>query len=664
MQYSVLGVISALLLIVFPFITTTELFYGTVNAKALAVIFTADVAILIGAYTLYRTETFVWKHRWFSYALLTTLGALTLSAYLGVYFERSLWSDILRSTGVIFLAHVGVYSLILGATFRDADWTLLRRSLAFSTGIFALLSIAGAEGFGFDGKFLGLDLSVHGLTLGNTTFAGAYLLLAFGLTLVELLRSFGVKKWRYMLLATLVLTGLSPVLFNTKVLIGQVSLSTLAQNPELLLGSARASSATMFLLVLFVLGWVGLRRMVPNRFSIIAVSAWSISILVGIVAAVTLLFVPGSVVQNAYIESSTAARIIVWESGFEAFRERPVFGWGPENFNDGFERHFDNRLFLAENFGEVWFDRAHNVIVDTLVTTGVVGMGATFLLVGVYVLVIYRARRKGLVGDVEAAVLIALVPAHFLQLQTGFDTVGSYLLLGVIAGYAVWLECRLGKNDGVVLDFRIRTMGAGVLGLIALASLSFVFWGELQRQAALMNVFQTGDTEEQHQNLRIALARTSDFEGLRLASSSFIKGALAGVAEARERQSYVQSVLSSMTVYEERYEAYLAVHPDYYRARMNYAYLLLLQTTLGNNRLTEVDAILADSHHLSPENPITYALDATAGLYSRDFDRAGDSIDAAVALNPGAPFTKEMYMYIVNQVFKFPNITVLKLENL
>ena len=68
------------------------------------------------------------------------------------------------------------------------------------------------------------------------------------------------------------------------------------------------------------------------------------------------------------------ARYIVWKMAWNGFLERPILGWGLENFNVTFGKHFDSKLYLREYGGEIWFDRAHNIVLDTLINSGIVGL--------------------------------------------------------------------------------------------------------------------------------------------------------------------------------------------------------------------------------------------------------------------------------------------------
>src|SRR3989344_2033573 len=669
MHYTVAGVMGAAFLALLPFVTTNTLFYGPVAAKFFYILPFVEALALVGAYQLYRRqEPLTFRGRWLLGASALFIGAQYLTAFLGVFPERSLWSDIFWSSGVLFLTHAALLAVLLSELLTERDWTLVRRSITFSAGLFALLLIIGVQGLGATNKLLGMNFEETGLTFGNETYAGVYLLLAFMVGCIEVSRLSGWPRLRIALLASVALTAVSPLLFNLGILLGRVPLASLTDSPALLLGSARASSAALLALLIFLSGSYLLQRFAPRALRGGRILAWGIGLLVGLSGLLSLLFTPGSLVQNPYIQESTAARVIVWSAGLDAVGERPLFGWGPENFNYAIERHFDPQLFLGENLAEIWFDRAHNVFVDTLVGGGVVGAGAAVLLLAAYLVAVSRARRRGLVGPLEAMLLYAIVPAHLLQLQTGFDTVASYTLLAVVGGYALSLERRAasieaGQSQGLPYAAGKGKWVAGTLAVLAVLSFTFVLLPEYGRQSALPLIFKGETVGEQEALLRESLGRLSSFESLRNSSASFITGSLALLAKDLTPQK-TERILAYAKVYEGYYQRYLEAQPGHYRARMNYAYLLLIMMALGENRVSDAKQIIKDSYAMSPGNPLTYILGALAELYGGDVRESDRLMKEALAINPNIEFTQAAAAYFEKQKKLFPNISVLKLTNL
>ncbi len=75
-----------------------------------------------------------------------------------------------------------------------------------------------------------------------------------------------------------------------------------------------------------------------------------------------------------FSEATARTRFWTWNSAWQGFKDRPILGWGPENFSTVFDRHFDPRHFVPGQNSETWFDRAHSVIFDYLSETGLLGL--------------------------------------------------------------------------------------------------------------------------------------------------------------------------------------------------------------------------------------------------------------------------------------------------
>lgn len=673
MRYSGAGMGVAALVALLPFVITDNVFYGAVNAKFFLSVFTADLVAFTAAYLFVTgARSVVWRHRWLVGALLLVVAVWYAASYFGVFLERSLWSDILRSSGILFLTHLAVFSVLLGEILHVHDWQLVRRAVVLSAGAFSFCTLLGVSGLRlFTETAIPFNFAEEGFNFGNSTFAGVYLLLAFMVGLIELYRSWGEVRWRRVLIGALVLVGLSPVMVKVSILWGRTPLGDVFANPALLLGAARASSATMLLVLATLGGWLALGRYTTGARRTYGRIAWVGGLWLAAAVAVALLFVPQSPVQEAYIETSTAARIIVWEGGLEAVSDRPYLGWGPENYLFAHEQYFNNDLYLQENIGEVWFDRAHNLIVDTLVSVGYVGAAAHLLFVLVFLLTVRQLYRRNIVGDVEALVLALILPAHILQLQTGFDTTGSYALLAVIFGYIFFLERQAASGHvaegGGTSSWMKYAYGvlATLLVMGAILSLKYVVYDEWVRQHALVKTFVTADTESRKALIHTSLAQTSDWETLRVSASSFIKGALEGARHTTDVEGYIANVLETAGVYDEYYKAYETAMPHHYRERMNHAYLLIIESGLGERRLEEARELVNSSYELSPDNPLTYNMGALVFLYGINFDKARELVTEAIALNPGIKFSRQISDYIEAQIDRFPRRSnVLQLGNL
>ena len=124
-------------------------------------------------------------------------------------------------------------------------------------------------------------------------------------------------------------------------------------------------------------------------------------------------------------------RLSIWNMAINAIKEKPVFGWGRENFNNVFAKHYDPK-FYNFNSSEQWIDRSHNVILDELVFGGIVGGLAGLILIAFFVYYLVRALRK-YSDDPDhlhlPAILLCIIAVYFVQTAFTPNSFASYLPL-------------------------------------------------------------------------------------------------------------------------------------------------------------------------------------------------------------------------------------------
>ena len=168
--------------------------------------------------------------------------------------------------------------------------------------------------------------------------------------------------------------------------------------------------------------------------------------------------IPGSRFLNISITEQTAqTRFWTWGSAWQGFKEKPFFGWGPENFSTVFDKYFDPRHFVPGKQTETWFDRAHSVVFDYLAETGLIGL-ISYL--GMFAALYYQffRRRNGeqkmqtdphvrlpanammpaRQSSILRGLLFALPVAYFVQAILLFDVLPIYLNLFLFFAFALF----------------------------------------------------------------------------------------------------------------------------------------------------------------------------------------------------------------------------------
>lgn len=344
--------------------------------------------------------------------LFLFLGIVAIADLLGVDPYRSFWSNYRRMEGMIGLLHFGAYFLLLQNFFRrEREWLIFFRCVVLSGFIVSgmtLLQRLGAF------PLLTNDSRMTA-TIGNTSLLSAYLLLQMFITLLLYFRT--KRTSMRFLYATSVALAFVAIFF----------------------ASTRAVLLALYVTVfLFFLGVAWRAWSVPH-FQMRRV--FSVIVLFFLIATpfFFLNMRSASIVQENYslthftqVDATLGARTILWTIAWNAFLERPLFGWGQENYLIAYGRHHDPSLF---QFEERWFDRPHNIFIEWLVSAGALGLLAYC---GLFYAA-YRGLRETVRGGMrswqEAILLGGALFAYVLQNLFIFDSFGTYLLFFALYAY-------------------------------------------------------------------------------------------------------------------------------------------------------------------------------------------------------------------------------------
>lgn len=181
-------------------------------------------------------------------------------------------------------------------------------------------------------------------------------------------------------------------------------------------------------------------------------------------------------------EGSGAMRRAVWSGALSATAKRPVLGWGPGAFREGYDRSKSDTLKRLEAEGGRTADQAHSFYLETLAERGILGLAAFLLLAGVVLAGGLASLGTGapaearLVSAGLLASLAALLAHAFLEDNLSFAAHGAIFAAnaGLLAAAAP------GPRRAV------RLRAPGIMGLaVALAAVAFGVFSALGASAAL-----------------------------------------------------------------------------------------------------------------------------------------------------------------------------------
>ena len=446
----------ALILLV-PFIFDGGLYFPFITGKAFYVMALSEIifclwAILAIFYPKYRP-----KKNCLTIAVALYFLAYFLATIFGVNFHHSFWGKFERMGGFVFLVHLFLFFLVIVSFLKTRrQWMQLVFITSFLGATIGLLN--------FVEKFFGVTVIAgdkSGLSFGNDSFLATYLLMALFFSLIIFLEK---PKERLFFLMNR----------NDYRFVG--GLFTLATGLGLFFTGGRAAKISalfgVFLIYLFYLAFYEQEKNLNRVGRVILVL-----VLITTVILVIDLLIPNSFAQNILSIYTTRARSAVWTTSWEMFKEKPLFGWGPENFEYGFVKHFNPKMFLPEYGGETRFDKAHNVFFDTLIDAGIFGLIAFILIYFLVFHTLWTGYKKKKISFNLAAGLGALFISHFLQNLTVFDTPGTYVLwifaLGLVAFLADKQEDLISQKKFPKFSFLKLTI---IISILAAMITSFYFF--------------------------------------------------------------------------------------------------------------------------------------------------------------------------------------------
>lgn len=403
--------------------------------KATFVHFVALVVLVVLAVRILKSKKITIGTSYLRVCILLFLFALSFSALLGVDVYSSVWSSFEKSLGLVTVISAAIIGSSIQVFFRDlksirpllASFLLGSVVLSVSTYIDVLTETSR-------GIF---RFSIGGGLLGNTSLSAAYML--FGIFTGLYLFVSTDRRWeRAALGISVVSILLSPVFFGYTIF---KTPGEVLKNPLLFFGQAQAAIAGLGAgLVL-----VGILYLISRNEKKLKVLGFvGLAILVFAVCASGYSFLKDDgFLREKYIENSTSNRFVFWDIAFESFKEKPVLGWGYQNFIYAYEAHFNPEVLTPGYKREVLVFNPHSILMDYLSMTGAVGL-ATYSLMIIFLVRRYWLIRKipEIGGNHLSFFMIGLIAAYFIQGLFWFDTVSSIFALFLIIGVALIFENR------------------------------------------------------------------------------------------------------------------------------------------------------------------------------------------------------------------------------
>ncbi len=579
-------------------------------------------------------------------AVYAFLGAMTLSTIFSVDPQQSFWSTIERMDGLVHYLYWGVFFLVLTSVFRSfEEWIGFLKVLAVSSISVALYTIGQA--LHIPGFFPVFGDRMEG-PLGNPTFLG-------GLAVMQIFAAGLLWRWarrglwRYIGLAGVASAFISLILSGTR--------------------GAFLGLAASFAFLAVVLLWHWWRG--GNKKLVLGVGGVGLAIVLGFGGLVAsghpasgpvLEQMRLGALQEGELPSSLQNRLWNWGIDLRAWQEHPIVGWGPATLRYAYGQFYNPVLLTNVS---TWLEKAHNMPLEILVHTGLVGLLAYLAIFAAVGWFLWRSRhhRPG-----AAVILGALFTAYFVQNLFLFDTPSSLVYLAVLlALVAVVFQAEKAKQEqdarqgqtspdsqtGVlqskrwrrfreVTGYKVAPLALGAVLVISFPASTWKPWQASSLGGSAVQAQSQGNVDRMYKLYKQAFQLDTyvNEKLLREGRPLLVKALKSDQLSPRHK-------LVRMFVSE--YHEYLERHPLAYRFRLGLSYIYMGMASQKSTYFKGADKQLEKAQALVPKRPDSYLARAEFYRLQNKPEQAKQAVEEAIALNEHYATPKWTKARLLNQ---------------
>lgn len=561
---------------------------------------------------------------------LALLVSLTISAIWAPIPNLAFWGSFERASGLIFLVHCVVFGVGIASLIKVQGKEFLNRfyrTIFYSGIIIALATFINEHFINIPALFL-FDGPNSADLFGNSSFSGGYLIFSAFIGAILLFQNWNSKNrfWQILGLAVILL---SPIM-----------------------DKARGATLGIFAGILVAFA-VWLTTNSKKFIRAIGISILGLVLVSGVAVGASLVK-EGSKIHNAFIEATTNSRFIFWGASVEGIKERPVFGWGQENYIVLFGKHFDPSILEPGSTSETWTDKPHNSFLEMFVSGGFVG-GILYLLfaLALFGLPIYLYRRK-VFDRTSLALFEGMFFAYFLQALILFDTIPSLMMLfalfGLLVGSVVFQNSDGKKLSG---DTTKSVMALFCIALFIFSWINFVHQPLRKSKAIITSMSNSTGRQEKFAKL-VTMSPMGNGGDIAYLASVMSMAYSKNMTEIKRDPARVQ-----MT--HEEIQKFLDTVDSLDEVAKNSGRLWLVAAELVNmdvaiiGKTTEEDfnrviGYLDRAKELIPNNPRLYWVYGQAYLNVDDYKKAYEAYKKAYEINPKVEKSKN-YLEKFEEVF-------------
>ncbi|MFH1428044.1 MAG: O-antigen ligase family protein [Patescibacteria group bacterium] len=571
-----------LFILALPLVYSNYFLYPTIGFKNFIFRVIIEIALLFYLLLVIKNKEYLPRKNIILFSFLIFLVISFISSLINTSFYSSFFSSFERMEGLINYLHLFIFLIILASIFKNKkDWLLFFRWSLFISLLVSLYAIFQKFNFSF---VLNLGADRLDSTLGNPSFLAAYLLfnVFLGLYIISKLES----KFSKFLYGLITLVNLIVIYFTgTK-------------------GVILALAFVFFIYLIYaIIKYKGYKKVIPG-----------LLILIIIISSLYIFISKKDKLEEFQQSTSVKNRFLVWQISLEAFKEKPIFGWGEGNFDVAYNKYYNPEL------KEIYFDHAHNIIIDIGVKYGILGIAAYLFILFAIFKSLRKSWQEKRINNSEFLLFSLLILAYFIQNLFLFDSINSFIYFILILSYISFL------SGGLRLEIKKNIYL--VIFLIIFLPLVIYLLIYYNIRPALANYYATQAVSAapvdpyltvEYYNKALKLNTFGQVDLLKQASEVAIKSNSSPVYNYLTRQEL-------FSVITEKYEQLLEKNPYKMRLYLSLGVLYLNNHFVENN-IEKAKDYLLEAQKLGPQKLEINDILSRIYFLEKDYQKALDQVE-------------------------------------
>ncbi|MCK5212101.1 O-antigen ligase family protein [Candidatus Parcubacteria bacterium] len=142
-------------------------------------------------------------------------------------------------------------------------------------------------------------------------------------------------------------------------------------------------------------------------------------------------------------------RINYWESALKSIKEKPLLGHGLDNTRDVYYTHYKKDWAVFSNINSVP-NRAHNIILDTALASGLIGL-FLFLLLILYIAILIKKIINYQKYRIFGICMAASLGGYFTALMFGFATITTQAYMWLLFALVIITNNLINKKENEII---------------------------------------------------------------------------------------------------------------------------------------------------------------------------------------------------------------------